>query len=540
MSKELRIALLMCLTALLLTGLAFSQDEGEKDTCRVEEIATVLPNSHFELEISAFNDEALGAYAIPLSYGAPPMDIVCDSFSFAGSRTVNTYLYGLEVDTSNYSLILYAVWFTGDLSPGDGKIATLYFSTGPGWDSAQGVAIDTVFWPPTISLEFTNASTGFGFDPAFKRGSAGPYFLVLSPDGGEIWFGGETREILWASSLSEVENVKIEYSTNNGANWTSIVDSTPNDGSYLWNVPSVYSTECLIKISEVTDGKPWDISYSTFTILLFSMSFYPQQNVIDVGGGSADYIVKINSVGYNSPVTLSLSSLPPEANYNFSLNPIIPPDSSILTVVTNSNTPVGTYFMTLTAQGDGETLDSQPILVVNQAPEPFNLSFPGNGDTATTTIPPYLLVGWEKATDPDLYDTVRYSVYYSTDSNFVLQDSFKTTSTSEYLTLQTDSIFYFWKVKAVDKWGKYTWCNQSFWSFFYLPIYPPLPNRGDANADGKVNVTDVIYLINYLFRGGPPPVEIEQGDANCDGKISITDVIYLINYMFKGGPVPHC
>ncbi len=59
---------------------------------------------------------------------------------------------------------------------------------------------------------------------------------------------------------------------------------------------------------------------------------------------------------------------------------------------------------------------------------------------------------------------------------------------------------------------------------------------GDANGDGKISVSDVVYLINYLFKGGPLPVN--PSDANGDGKISVSDVVYLINYLFKGGPPP--
>jgi hypothetical protein len=63
--------------------------------------------------------------------------------------------------------------------------------------------------------------------------------------------------------------------------------------------------------------------------------------------------------------------------------------------------------------------------------------------------------------------------------------------------------------------------------------------RGDANNDKKVNVSDVVYLINYLFKGGPAPLPAPiVGDANCDGKVTVADVVYLINYLFKGGPLP--
>jgi hypothetical protein len=60
---------------------------------------------------------------------------------------------------------------------------------------------------------------------------------------------------------------------------------------------------------------------------------------------------------------------------------------------------------------------------------------------------------------------------------------------------------------------------------------------GDANADGKVTVSDVVYLINYLFKGGPEPW-LAYSDANGDGKVTVSDVVYLINYLFKGGAAP--
>ncbi len=62
--------------------------------------------------------------------------------------------------------------------------------------------------------------------------------------------------------------------------------------------------------------------------------------------------------------------------------------------------------------------------------------------------------------------------------------------------------------------------------------------RGDANADGSVNIADAMYVINHLFAGGPVPDPFEAGDANCDGTVNIADAMYLINYLFTGGPPP--
>jgi hypothetical protein len=68
--------------------------------------------------------------------------------------------------------------------------------------------------------------------------------------------------------------------------------------------------------------------------------------------------------------------------------------------------------------------------------------------------------------------------------------------------------------------------------------------RGDANADGVIEIRDVVYLINYLFLvpPGPAPQPWAAGDVNCDGTINVTDVVYLINYLFlvPPGPPPGC
>ncbi len=61
---------------------------------------------------------------------------------------------------------------------------------------------------------------------------------------------------------------------------------------------------------------------------------------------------------------------------------------------------------------------------------------------------------------------------------------------------------------------------------------------GDANGNRTVDVGDVVYLINYLFKSGQPPCHLEAGDANGSCVIDVGDVVYLINYLFKGGPAP--
>jgi hypothetical protein len=61
---------------------------------------------------------------------------------------------------------------------------------------------------------------------------------------------------------------------------------------------------------------------------------------------------------------------------------------------------------------------------------------------------------------------------------------------------------------------------------------------GDVNNNGAVEAGDVVFLISYLFRGGPAPCPLLQGDVNCSGAVEAGDVVYLIGYLFRGGPDP--
>lgn len=63
---------------------------------------------------------------------------------------------------------------------------------------------------------------------------------------------------------------------------------------------------------------------------------------------------------------------------------------------------------------------------------------------------------------------------------------------------------------------------------------------GDLNDDGTVNILDITYLINYLYKGGPAPEPLESADVNSDMTVNILDVTYLIAYLYRGGPEPNC
>lgn len=63
---------------------------------------------------------------------------------------------------------------------------------------------------------------------------------------------------------------------------------------------------------------------------------------------------------------------------------------------------------------------------------------------------------------------------------------------------------------------------------------------GDANNEGAVNIFDITFLINYLYKDGPAPESIWPADSDGSGTINIFDVTRLIAYLYLGGPAPNC
>lgn len=62
---------------------------------------------------------------------------------------------------------------------------------------------------------------------------------------------------------------------------------------------------------------------------------------------------------------------------------------------------------------------------------------------------------------------------------------------------------------------------------------------GDVNLSGSLTSSDIIALVNFVFKGGDTPQPCQAaGDVNCDGQVTSSDIIYMVNFVFKGGPDP--
>ena len=63
--------------------------------------------------------------------------------------------------------------------------------------------------------------------------------------------------------------------------------------------------------------------------------------------------------------------------------------------------------------------------------------------------------------------------------------------------------------------------------------------RGDVDADGSVDLSDVFKFLNVTFLGAPAAVDCDKAyDFDGDGDRDTADAIYMLEYQFTGGPNP--
>ena len=90
---------------------------------------------------------------------------------------------------------------------------------------------------------------------------------ITSPKAGDVYTAGSPVNIKWIST--GIQNVKIEFTTNNGllsTDWSTLVNSTPSIGIFVTTF-SIPSNQYRIRISEAVTGSPVAYSAGAFTIL---------------------------------------------------------------------------------------------------------------------------------------------------------------------------------------------------------------------------------------------------------------------------------
>jgi hypothetical protein len=62
--------------------------------------------------------------------------------------------------------------------------------------------------------------------------------------------------------------------------------------------------------------------------------------------------------------------------------------------------------------------------------------------------------------------------------------------------------------------------------------------RGDCNDDGDIDLADAVCILDWLFLGEATPGCVAVTNADGVGPVDLTDPIYLLTHLFRGGPAP--
>lgn len=408
--------LLGILLLVLVPVLTRAQDQGVPDTCKVDTTTVTAQGQHFILQVRAYNDFAIGAVSIPLKFNGS--SLVCDSGSFAGTRgsTATPAVSGFTIDNLQQSIIVFAVWLSGNLAPGEGPVANLFFTVRNDAVS-ETVYVDTFTTTLGVEIEFSSTA-GIGYKPVFEKGRIVVKLPAPVKHNPDIIVPG-MQQVLCDSAgcdtlrfevqATDVDIADILTIVKHGVgNFSTVPHPTPDTGFFTW-----------VPVPADTQNSPYTDTF-----------------IVNDGTGLAD------------TGTVMIKVKP---------RPVVPPSAK------NGD-----------VNGDGKVNTDDVIFLVNflfkDGPPPVP---PAAGD--------------------------------------INEDCFTTVSDIIYL------LNYLFRGGPAPK----MWCNP-----------------GDINHDGYVDLPDVIYFINYLFKSGPAPLSMKSSDVNADCTVDIVDLIYLINFLFRGGPIP--
>jgi len=101
-------------------------------------------------------------------------------------------------------------------------------------------------------------------DAVFEISHPIPAITVTYPNGGDTLYIDSTYNITW-TSFATSRGVQIEYSTDNGSNWSNVIASMPDTGAFPWEIPNTPSINCLVRVTD-TNGSVSDTSDAVFEI----------------------------------------------------------------------------------------------------------------------------------------------------------------------------------------------------------------------------------------------------------------------------------
>ena len=333
--------------------------------------------------------------------------------------------------------------------------------------------------------------------------TAGP-FEVLNPNTATTWEVGQWLEVNWdvANTDNNVVNcqrVNIKLSIDGGYTYPYfLTDNVPNNGSAFISVPNVLTNQARVRV-EAADNIFFDISNTNFTIAPpsqpgFSYFITPNFQETCLPAIATIDIVTDSLLGYNDPITYNITSiLPSGITTDFSNNPGIPSEGSILTLDMNAYGFSDTFDVTIQAIAMGLDTSYRTVTIRTIGNDFSDLAMETPVDGATS-VPELQQFNWHSAQAADQYfvQIARSPTFdpSTIHEQLITADTFFSPSTQ--LEISTP---YYWRVQASNECGDQDFlATKSFHTLvFACEVYEnntseTIPSTGQATIESKITV----------------------------------------------------
>ncbi len=241
--------------------------------------------------------------------------------------------------------------------------------------------------PLKITLAWTDAAGAVGANPALVNNLDLTVVSGGNTYHGNVFSGGWSTIGGTADSINNLENVFIQSP---GGDVTIVIDAINIVG------------DAILYNADTTDQSFALICQNCALLPTFTLSADPNAASV-CAPASADYTIDVGSIlGYDDPVTLSAAGNPAGTTVNFSVNPVTPVGSSIMTANVSGATAAGDYTLTVTGTAGSDVKSIGVALqVYNSAPGAATLVSPTNGETDVSVTPTYT---WTPGAQAGTYD----------------------------------------------------------------------------------------------------------------------------------------
>ncbi|NUO02384.1 MAG: T9SS type A sorting domain-containing protein [Saprospiraceae bacterium] len=293
--------------------------------------------------------------------------------------------------------------------------------------------------------------------------SAGPFLVSYPNDNFVIWTSGETREVTWdvantTNNLVKCRYVNIKLSTDGGNTYPiTLLANTPNDGSEAISVPNLNTSVARVRV-EAADNIFFDISNANFRIQPATEPGFTFTPTPSAQRACLPEIVEISlsaqaQLDFSTPVQLEvIEGLPVGAVANFSINPMLPSEGSVLSIDLNNVNITGDLEIVIRGIAEGADTIYRSIYLTTTSNDFSDLQMLAPVDGASNIVLSTEF-SWTAIPNAFAYDfELATSASFETSSIIDRKLNYTGTTYTSPILFEENQL-YFWRIRPINECG---------------------------------------------------------------------------------------